>query len=725
MTLSNWSELQHHHQSMQSTQIHDLFATQPDRAHRFSLAAAGLWLDYSKNRITSETMTLLFKLAQQRQLSEKIIDMFSGKIINHTEHRPALHVALRAPENHSAMFINGSNVMPTIHQQLHKMQQLVEQIHGGQWLGYSGKKITDVVNIGIGGSDLGPRMIVQALQPYHLGVVHCHFVANVDGADISRTLQNLNPETTLFIVASKSFTTQETLINAETARDWLLKHAKKPAAVSKHFVAISSKPDKAKAFGIDPNNVFEMWDWVGGRYSLWSTIGMPIAFSIGMAGFRELLAGAHAMDQHFLHAPLEHNMPVILGALAVWYVNYFNCQSQAVIAYDESLSLLPNYLQQLDMESNGKSVTQQGVEVQQATAPILWGGVGTNGQHAFHQLLHQGTVLVPVDFILPHTSHYPIGDHHAALYANCLAQSQALMQGKSLSEAAEELRNQGMSADQIATLAPHKAIPGNKPSNTLMMEKLTPKTLGALIALYEHKVYVQSVLWQINAFDQWGVELGKQLGTPIFEQLIAKKPNALKVDCSTQQLIKRFHAKIKPWVIIDRDGVINHDSDAYIKNPDEWQPIDGSLEAIVKLNQAGITVTVATNQAGLARGLFDEITLQAMHDKMHLLLKQQGGQIDAVVFCPHHPDQYCHCRKPNPGLLQQLSEKLNLSLAHAVFVGDSYKDIEAARRAGARFALVKTGKGEKTLAMHPELLEMPDVVYDSLAGFVKAYLEKL
>ena len=381
-----------------------------------------------------------------------------------------------------------------------------------------------------------------------------------------------------------------------------------------------------------------------------------------------------------------------------------------MIPYDESLSLLPNYLQQLDMESNGKSVTQEGDAVQQATAPILWGGVGTNGQHAFHQLLHQGTVLVPVDFIIPKHSHYPIGQHHAALFANCLAQAQALMWGKTLAEAGN---------------LPYKVIAGNKPSNLLMVEKLTPETLGALIALYEHKVYVQSILWNINAFDQWGVELGKQLGAPIFEALTQGISKSLSVDSSTQQAMDFFTAKEKPWVILDRDGVINHDSDDYIKKPEEWHPVEGSIEAIAALNKAGIPVAVATNQAGVARGLFDLPTLSSIHEKLKSELNKKNGHIDALAFCPHHPDDHCHCRKPSPGLLQHLSTELGLPLSQATFVGDSYKDFEAAQRVGCRFVLVRTGKGERTLAAHPELANMPGVVYNSLKDFVKQYLDKL
>jgi glucose-6-phosphate isomerase len=382
-------------------------------------------------------------------------------------------------------------------------------------------------------------MLTHALTPYHSGHVNCHFVSNVDGSNIHEVLKPLNPETTLFIVASKSFSTQETLMNALTARKWLLNKARNEADIAKHFVAISSKLDKVKAFGIDLENCFEMWDWVGGRYSLWSSIGLPIALATSMDHFIELLEGAHAMDQHFRTAELSQNMPVILGLLGIWYNNFFNAHSYAILPYDEYLTHFPSYLQQADMESNGKSVTIEGKPVTYATGPIIWGGVGTNGQHAFHQLLHQGTALVPVDFIVPLKSHNPIGEHHAALYANCLAQAQAFMQGKSWEEAYQELIKQGLSEEHASRLAAHKAIPGNKPNNMIIAESFTPQTLGALVALYEHKIFVQSVIWNINAYDQWGVELGKQLGEPILKSLLDKSNNN-QYDSSTENLIARF-----------------------------------------------------------------------------------------------------------------------------------------------------------------------------------------
>ncbi|MDO8953925.1 MAG: glucose-6-phosphate isomerase [Gammaproteobacteria bacterium] len=524
-----WQKLQDHYQTICSEHMRDWFIADPKRADRYTLQACGLELDYSKNRISDETLKLLIQLAETSGLRHKIDAMFAGEKINLTEDRAVLHVALR----------NQIDVLPAVAAQLSKMRKLVEAVHSGKWLGFSGKKITDVVNIGIGGSDLGPKMVTHALKPYHTGHVNCHFVSNVDGTDITETLQKLNPETTLFIIASKTFSTQETLMNAQTAKAWVLEKAPNESAIAQHFIAISSKVDKVIAFGINAENCFEMWDWVGGRYSLWSSIGMPIALSIGMNGFVDLLKGAHAMDQHFKTAEFSQNMPIIMALLGIWYNNFFNAHSYAVLPYDDYLHFLPSYLQQADMESNGKSVTLDGKPVTYATGPVIWGGVGTNGQHAFHQLLHQGTPLVPVDFIIPVQTHNPTGEHHAALYANCLAQSQALMQGKTWDEAYAELIRQGLSEENAKRLATHKVIPGNKPNNMLLTEKFTPETIGALIALYEHKIFVQSVIWNINAFDQWGVELGKQLGEPIFKSLLNKnEPN--QYDSSTQNLIARF-----------------------------------------------------------------------------------------------------------------------------------------------------------------------------------------
>ena len=415
------------------------------------------------------------------------------------------------------------------------MADLVESIHDGIWTGYSGARITDVVNIGIGGSDLGPRMVTQALKPYHTGHVTCHFVSNVDGSDISDTLTGLNPATTLFIVASKTFTTQETLMNATTARQWILDATGDQASVAKHFIAVSSHVERVKAFGIHTHHCLQMWDWVGGRYSLWSTIGLPIALAVGMPQFLELLAGANAMDQHFYEAPIKANAPALAGLIGAWYHNDHGTASHAILPYDQHLSLLPDYLQQADMESNGKSVHRDGTAVHGQTGPVIWGNVGTNGQHAFHQLLHQGTQVIPVDFILPLNAHHDLPEHHAALAANCLAQAQALMCGKPLAQARQELLESGYSEAEADTLAPHKVIAGNKPSTMIYCHQLTPTTLGALVAFYEHKIFTQGVLWQIHSFDQWGVELGKQLGKPILEAINHGTP--IESDTATQKMI--------------------------------------------------------------------------------------------------------------------------------------------------------------------------------------------
>ena len=526
------------HQQWAKQTLRHCFASDPERATRYQLSAAGLWVDYSKNHLNDQTLSLLLNLAETCDVTTAINTLFCGGKINNTEQRAVLHTALRQ-QHDDPVLVDGQDVIPAIRAQQHKMRVLVDAVYQGRWVGYSGKAITDVVNIGIGGSDLGPRMVCKALTPFHTNKVRCHFVANVDGTDLALALKNCNPETTLFIVASKSFGTQETLINAQSARQWLLDAAQDNSATAKHFVAISSAVEKVKAFGIAEDNIFEMWDWVGGRYSLWSTIGLPIAMAIGMDNFMDLLHGAFECDTHFRTANVDQNMPVILALISLWYSSFWGAQSEAVIPYDTLLEYLPNYLQQLVMESNGKSVQRDGEPVTGTTSSVIWGGIGTNGQHAFHQLLHQGTLLCPVDFIMPRQSHYPLGEHHAALYANCLAQSQALMQGKTLEEATQELVDQGLTNKDARALAPHKVIAGNKPSNTVLVDKITPKTLGALIALYEHKTFVQSVIWNINAFDQWGVELGKQLGGPILHNL--QTPQAdFAVDSSTQQLLAQF-----------------------------------------------------------------------------------------------------------------------------------------------------------------------------------------
>ncbi len=530
-----WKDLARHRRQWRKLHLRDLFRQDKQRFERFSLRLNDLLLDYSKNLITPETMKLLLKLAKAAQLKEAREAMFSGRHINVTEDRAVLHTALRAPADLNLM-VDGRNVMPDIRRVLAQMRQFVDKVHTGRWKGYTGKPITDIVNIGIGGSDLGPAMACLALTPYAKPGIRAHFVSNVDPTHLTEVLPRIQPETTLFIVASKTFTTQETLANARAARAWLLAHARDGRAVARHFVAVSTNAEEVTKFGIDPANMFEFWDWVGGRYSLWSAIGLPIALYVGMDPFEELLAGGHDMDQHFRTAPLSANMPVILGLLGIWYIDFWGAQTHAVLPYDQYLARLPAYLQQLDMESNGKRVTRDGRPVRVATGPILFGEPGTNGQHAFYQLIHQGTHLVPCDFLVAAESHNPLEDQHEILLANCFAQSEALMRGKTAPEVRAELKAQGLKKKQIAALLPHRVFPGNRPSNTLLYRRLTPRTLGRIIALYEHKVFVQSVIWDINAFDQWGVELGKQLARTILPELKTTEP-ARGHDASTNGLI--------------------------------------------------------------------------------------------------------------------------------------------------------------------------------------------
>ncbi len=474
-------------------------------------------------------------------LKEAIAEMVDGDLVNASEGRPALHTALRRPVG-DRLAINGVNVMPDVHRVLNQMTELVTRIHNGLWRGYTEKPITDVVNIGIGGSFLGPQLVSEALLPYAQQGVRCHYLANIDGSEFHELSEGLKAETTLFIVSSKSFNTLETLKNAQAARSWYLAQGGSEGDLYKHFIAVSSNREAAVAFGIREENIFPMWDWVGGRYSLWSAIGLPIALAIGMANFKELLSGAYGMDRHFQTAPFESNMPVLLALLGVWYGNFWGAQSHAILPYDHYLRNITKHLQQLDMESNGKSVRQDGSAVTCETGPVIWGGVGCNGQHAYHQLLHQGTQLIPADFIVPVVSYNPVADHHQWLYANCLSQSQALMLGKTRDEARAELRSKGLPEDEVERLAPHKVIPGNRPSNTLAMERISPRRLGALVALYEHKVFVQSVVWGINAFDQWGVELGKELGKGVYQRLTGGNEQPAE-DASTQGLIDYFRGR--------------------------------------------------------------------------------------------------------------------------------------------------------------------------------------
>ncbi|ODR86162.1 glucose-6-phosphate isomerase [Shewanella xiamenensis] len=533
---TTWKALAAH--SQQIPHMRELFAGDPARFSNMSLSTCGLFLDYSKNRATPETLNLLLTLAQEAKLDAKIKAMFAGDIINTTEKRAVLHTALRSTADQS-IIAEGQDIVPDVQQTLNKMQQFVTSVTSGQWKGYTGKAITDIVSIGIGGSFLGPKIVSQALRPYWITGLNCHFVANVDGTSISEKLKLLDPETTLFIMSSKSFGTQETLTNTLTAKAWFLAKGGSQSDVAKHFVAVTSNVAKATEFGIDAANIFPMWDWVGGRYSLWSAIGLPIALLIGMDNFRSLLKGAHQMDTHFATAPLAENMPVIMGLFSLWYGNFFNAQSHVVLTYDHYLRGLPAYFQQLDMESNGKSVTLNGTHVDYSTGPVIWGGEGTNGQHAYHQLLHQGTALIPADFIMPLQSHNPIGEHHDQLASNCFGQTQALMQGRTLDEALAELSKSSLSDEEKLLIAKHKVMPGNKPSNTLLMDKLTPETLGALIALYEHRTFVQGAIWDINSFDQWGVELGKTLGNDVLARIGAEQ-DATALDASSNGLINLY-----------------------------------------------------------------------------------------------------------------------------------------------------------------------------------------
>ena len=530
--ITNVDTLTKHAKAWDSKELKDEFAKDQNRGDRFSLQAAGLSFDYSKHHIDDEVFAALIAAAKDVKLSDAIKKLLKGDHVNRTEDRPALHTALRFTEAKTEKEKSVQTV-------LEKLGGLVERVHSGSWKGFTGKRITDVINIGIGGSDLGPRMVTKALTPYHVDAVKVHFVANVDGAEISDLMTALNPETTLCIVASKSFSTLETLENSLTARKWVQDAGCSKEDLAKHFVAVSSKVEKAVDFGIDEDNIYPMYDWVGGRYSLWSAIGMPIALAVGMNNFKALLEGAHEMDKHFAEAPLEKNMPVIMGLLMFWYSNFRGVDTQAVLPYSFHLGLLPSYLQQLEMESNGKCVTNEGVKVDYNTGSVVWGTEGTNGQHSFHQLLHQGTVSVPIDFIATLDAHHDIDHQHKFLFANCVAQSQALMTGRDLEASKAELRTQGASDEEIDYIAPHKVHPGNRPSSVIVMEKLTPATLGALIAAYEHKTYTLSVLWNINAYDQWGVELGKLLGVHV-TNAIDSGDIPKDWDSSTRRLIKMF-----------------------------------------------------------------------------------------------------------------------------------------------------------------------------------------
>ena len=536
--LPAWRNLQAHFQTIKGLHLRALFTEDPQRFAKFSLQFDDILFDYSKHRITDTTLKLLIELAEQAGLQEKITKMFTGDKINSTEQRPVLHVALRNRSNRPIL-VDGQDVMPQVNAVLEKMRKFCKQVRNGHWLGATGQPITDIVNIGIGGSDLGPLMATEALKPYGHEKLNVHFVSNVDATQLTETLRHLNAETTLFLIASKTFTTQETMTNAHSAKQWLLNRNNDETAIARHFVAISTNLEKVSEFGIDPENMFEFWDWVGGRYSLWSAIGLSLALYIGMDHFEELLAGAHRVDEHFRTAPFEKNIPVLMGLLGIWYNNFFGAESHAILPYDQYLHRFPAYFQQGDMESNGKGVTLSGKQVDYSTGPIIWGEPGTNGQHAFYQLLHQGTKLVPTDFLAPIESQNPLGDHHQLLLSNFFAQPEALMKGKTVEEARKELEAEELSQQQIEQLLPHKIFPGNRPSSSFLFRKLTPGTLGSLIAFYEHKIFTQGAVWDINSFDQWGVELGKQLAKKILPELQQEQPVAGH-DCSTNSLINYY-----------------------------------------------------------------------------------------------------------------------------------------------------------------------------------------
>jgi len=536
-TRAAWKALDAHYATARHLHLRTLFADDATRGERLAVEAVGIYLDYSKHRITDETRMLLLQLAEESGLRGCIDSMFRGDKINVTEKRAVLHIALRAPKGH-AILVDGQDIVPQVHAVLDKMADFSDRVRSGQWTGYTGKPIRNVVNIGIGGSDLGPVMAYEALRHYSLHDLTFRFVSNIDGTDFVEATRDLNADETLFIVSSKTFTTMETMTNARTARDWALATLKQPAAVAKHFVAVSTNADEVAKFGIDTANMFEFWDWVGGRYSMDSAIGLSTMIAIGPEQFRAMLDGFHQMDEHFRTAPFERNLPVLMGLLALWYNNFFEAQTVAVLPYEQYLKRFPAYLQQLTMESNGKHVTLEGAEVAYQTGPIYWGEPGTNGQHSFYQLIHQGTRLIPCDFIAFVQPLNPLGRHHDVLLANVLAQAEALAFGKTSQEV--------QAAGTPAWLVPHRIFEGNRPSSTLLLERLTPSTLGTLVALYEHSVFVQGAIWAIDSFDQWGVELGKVLAERIIPELENKDESALTHDSSTNSLIRRYR-EYKEW----------------------------------------------------------------------------------------------------------------------------------------------------------------------------------
>ncbi len=537
--MKSWKALEQHFEVIQNTHMRALFAADPQRFTTFSAEMGDILLDYSKNRITSESFDLLMALAREADVEGWRDNMFAGEPINISEYRPALHTALRNRSNKPVM-VDGENVMPKVNRVLAQMRYFSERVRGGHWRGYSGELITDVINIGIGGSDLGPHVVCDAMKPFAQRGMNVHFVSNVDPTHLTEILKFVKPESCLFIISSKSFTTQETMMNAHSAREWFVNVTNNESAVARHFVAVTTNKEKATEFGVLSENMFEFWDWVGGRYSLWSAIGLPIVLYLGMDRFEEMLDGAHAMDMHFKSTPLERNIPVILAMLGIWYNNFFDAQSHAVISYNQYLRRLPAHLQQLDMESNGKTINRQGERVDYLTGPIIWGETGSNCQHAFFQLLHQGTKPVPADFMIPARTRNPLRGQHRVLLANFFAQTQALMKGKTEAEALAELQTEGLSAEKIAEVLPHKIFEGNKPTNSIMFDKLDPRTLGAILAMYEHKVFVQGVIWNINSFDQWGVEYGKKLAGHIHDTLLTRSVSD-DYDSSTNGLIQHYY----------------------------------------------------------------------------------------------------------------------------------------------------------------------------------------
>ena len=535
---ASWKKLEEHFYEIRDQTLKDLFKKDSKRFSKFSIRFGDILLDYSKNKINKETILLLTGLAEELGLGDAISKLFKGDIINETEKRPVLHTALRNRSG-SPVFVDDRDVMPDIRMVLEKMKTFSEKIISGHWKGYSGKSIKDIVNIGIGGSDLGPVMVTEALKPYKVKNINTYFVSNIDGTQITETLKKLDSETVLFMISSKTFTTQETMTNARTAKEWFLENAKNEEYIKKHFIAISANRKEVEKFGIDPENMFVFWDWVGGRYSLWSAIGLSIACSVGFDNFSELLDGAFEMDNHFRHEPFDKNIPVILALLGIWYNNFFGCQTHAILPYDQYLHRFPAYLQQADMESNGKSTDRNGNEVRYQTGPVIWGEPGTNGQHAFYQLIHQGTKIIPCDFLAPAISHNPVGRHHNILLSNFFAQTEALMNGKNREEVIRELQEMNMDKEEIEKIFPFRIFKGDRPTNSVLFKKLTPRILGNLIAMYEHKIFVQGYIWNIFSFDQWGVELGKVLAKKILPELESSGIISSH-DSSTNGLINAF-----------------------------------------------------------------------------------------------------------------------------------------------------------------------------------------